>query len=381
MALTSGARLGAYQIISPLGAVRRQNTSKLNFAPAPATIHPMLELLIVVVRALTLALRGHRELVLENLALRQQLAAFHRTTRCRLRARDRFFWMVLGRSWENWRNAVMVVQPDTVVRWHRDWLRRRWTRRSQQRDHGRPRIDQQIRTLVGDMATANPLWGAPRIHGELRTLGVHVSERTVSRLMNSHTRRSPQTWKTFLTNHLASAASMDFFTVPTLTGRVLFVVIVLSHVRRRIVHFNITEHPTAEWTAQQVVDAFPDDTAPTWLHRDRDSVYGETFRRRVSSMNIAEVVSAPLSPCQNPYAERVIGSIRRECLDHVIVLNQAHLRRILTIYGHYYHRTRTHLGLAKDAPERRLTSATSIGAIIAIPEVGGLHHRYERQAA
>src|SRR5262245_11156034 len=158
MALTSGARLGAYQIISPLGAVRRQNTSKLNFAPAPATIHRMLKLLIVVVRAFTLALRGHRELVLENLALRQQLAAFHRTTRCRLRARDRFFWMVLARSWENWRKALIVVQPDTVVRWHRDWLRRRWTRRSQQQHHGRPPIDQQIRTLVGEMATANPLW-------------------------------------------------------------------------------------------------------------------------------------------------------------------------------------------------------------------------------
>ena len=167
---------------------------------------------------------------------------------------------------------------------------------------GHREIDQQIRTLVREMATANPLWGAPRIHGELRTLGVHVSERTVSRLLEPHTRPSPQTWKTFLTNHLASAASMDFFTVPTLTGRVLFVVIVLSHVRRRIVHFNITEHPTAEWTAQQVVDAFPDDTAPKWLHRDRDSVYGETFRRRVAGMGIAEVVSAPASPDRTPLA-------------------------------------------------------------------------------
>src|SRR5262245_12647967 len=244
----------------------------------------MLELLIVVVRALMLALRGHQELVLENLALRQQLAAFHRTTRCRLRARDRFFWIVLARSWENWRQALRVVQPDTVVRWHRDWLRRRWTRRSRQRHSGRPPIDQQIRTLVCEMATANPLWGAPRIHGELQTLGVHVSERTVSRLLKPHTRRSPQTWKTFLRNHLASAASMDFFTVPTLTGRVLFVVIVLSHVRRRIVHFNVTTHPTAVWTAQQVVDAFPDDTAPKWLHRDRHSAYSETFRRRVGGM-------------------------------------------------------------------------------------------------
>src|SRR5262249_9341058 len=214
-----------------------------------------------------------------------------------------------------------------------------------------------------------------------RTLGVDISERTVSRLLESQTRPSPQAWKTFLTNHLAAAASMDFFTVPTLTGRILFVVIVLSHVRRRIVHFNITEHPTAEWTAQQIVEAFPDDTAPNCLHRDRDGAYSDVFRRRVAGMGIVEVVSAPASPWQNPYAERVIGSIRRECLDHVIVLNQAHLRRVLTIYSQYYHRSRTHLGLEKDAPDPRPVSPTSTGPIIVIPEVGGLHHRYERQAA
>src|SRR5262249_14952631 len=202
---------------------------------------------------------------------------------CRLQARDRFFWMALARVWRNWRTALMVVQPDTVIRWHRDWLRRRWTRRSRRRQEGRPPVDQQIRMPVGEMATANPLWGAPRIHGELRALGVQVSERTVSRLLKPHTRPSPQTWKTFLKNHLACAASMDFFTVPTLTGRVLFVVIVLSHVRRRIVLFNITEHPTAEWTAQQVVDAFPDDTAPKWLHRDRDSAYGEVGHTSAAS--------------------------------------------------------------------------------------------------
>jgi putative transposase len=288
----------------------------------------MLELLIVVVRALSLALCGHRELVLENLTLRQQLAAVHRTTRCRLRARDRLFWVALAGSWRNWHTALIIVRPDTVIRWHRDWLRRRWTHRPHRRHDGRPAIDQQIRTLVREMATANPLWGAPRIHGELRTLGVHVSERTVSRLLAPHTRPSRQTWKMFLTNHLASAASMDFFTVPTLTGRVLFVVIVLSHVRRRIVHFNITEHPTAEWTAQQVIDAFPDNTVPKWLHRDRDSVYGESFRRRVAGMGIAEVVSAPASPWQNPYAERVIGSICRECLDHMTVS----IRRICAVF-------------------------------------------------
>ena len=341
----------------------------------------MLERLIVVVRALTLVLCGHRELVLENLALRQhwRLTSERRDAASR-RATDSF-WMALARLWRNWRTALIVVQPDTVIRWHRDWLCCRWTRRSHRRHDGRPRIDQQIRTLVGDMATANPMWGAPRIRGELRALGVDVSERTVSRLLKPHTRPSSQTWKTFLRNHLASAASMDFFTVPTLTGRVPFVVIVLSHVRRRIVHFNLTEHPTAEWTAQQVVDGFPDDTAPTWLHRDRDSAYSDIFRQRVTGMGIAEVVSAPASPWQNPYVERLIGSIRRECLDHMIVLNASHLRRTLTMYGRYYHRSRTHPGLAKDAPDPRPVSPPSAGPIIVIPEVGGRHHRYERQAA
>src|SRR5262249_31053931 len=205
----------------------------------------------------------------------------------------------------------------------------RWTRRSKRQPEGRPPIDPQIRALVREMAMANPLWGAPRIHGELRTLGVDISERTVSRLLQSQTRRRPQTWKTFLTNHLMAAAAVDFFTVPTLTGRVLFVLVVLAHGRRRIVHFNVTEHPTAVWTAQQVVEAFPDDTAPRWLHRDRDNVYGEHFRQRVAGMGIAEVISAPASPWQNPYVERLIGSIRRECLDHVIVFNAPHLRRIL----------------------------------------------------
>ena len=167
----------------------------------------MLELLIVAARALALALRGHRELVLENLALRQQLTTIRRTTnRPRLGPGDRLFWIALARVWRNWRTALVLVQPDTVIRWHRDWLRRRWTQRSKPRPGGSPPIDQQIRVLVREMATANPLWGAPRIHGELRTLGVDVSERTVSRLLGRYPRPPSQTWKTFLTNHLASAA-------------------------------------------------------------------------------------------------------------------------------------------------------------------------------
>jgi putative transposase len=182
------------------------------------------------------------------------------------------------------------------------------------------------------MSAANPLWGAPRIHGEFAKVGITVSERTVSRLLRRPRRPPSQTWRTFLTNHVASLASMDFFTVPTLTGRVLFVLVLLSHQRRRIIHVNVTEHPTAVWTAQQMIEAFPEDATPRWLLRDRDAIYGDVFRRRVASLGIADVVSNPSSPWQNPYAERLIGSIRRECLNHVIVLGEHHLRRLLTAY-------------------------------------------------
>jgi transposase InsO family protein len=231
------------------------------------------------------------------------------------------------------------------------------------------------------MAAANPLWGAPRIHGELLKLGITVAERTVSRLMP--TRRSPpsQTWRTFLTNHLRDLVSIDFFTIPTARLRVLFVLIVLAHLRRRVVYFNVTEHPTAAWTAQQIVNAFPDDSAPSYLLRDRDHVDGEHFRCRVQGMRIAEVLTAPPRPWQNPFAERLIGSVRRECLDHVLVLSERHLRRVLTQYFAYYHRARTHLSLDKDAPDGRPIEPPRVGAIIPIPEVGGLHHRYVRRAA
>jgi putative transposase len=230
------------------------------------------------------------------------------------------------------------------------------------------------------MAGANPLWGAPRIHGELQKLGIEISERTVSRLLAQRSRPPSQPWRTFLTNHLSALVSMDFFTVSTLTGRVLFVLVLIAHDRRRIVHVNVTEHPTSASTAQQLVEAFPEDSAPRWLLRDRDSIYDDQVRRRIASLGITEVVSSPLSPWQNPYVERVIGSIRRECLDHVIILNDRHLRRVLRAYLAYYHRSRTHLGLSKDAPDGRPACAAS-GPIIVSPEVGGLHHRYARQAA
>lgn len=341
----------------------------------------MLTALVVLLRLIGLMCRGHRAVALENLALRQQLAALRRIRkRPQLRPTDRLFWIVLASAWREWRTAVMVVQPETVLRWHRQWLRRRWADRSKRIRHGRPRTDAPIRTLVDEMAAANPLWGAPRIHGELSKLGIEVSERTVSRMLQRRRRPPSQTWRTFLANHAADLVSMDFFTVPTFTGRVLFVLVLLAHHRRRVVHLAITDHPTAAWTAQQVIEAFPDETAPRWLVRDRDAIYSDVFRRRVAGMGITEVVSAPSSPWQNPYAERLIGSLRRECLDHVIILSQTHLRRLLARYVSYYHGTRTHLSLEKDAPTPRRVQASTEGRVVAVAEVGGLHHRYERRA-
>ena len=275
----------------------------------------------------------------------------------------------------------MIVTPDTVLRWQRRRFREHWTKLSGRPTRGRPPINPEITALVTRMAAANPFWGAPRIHGELLKIGIRVAERTVSRLVPRRRIPPSQTWRTFLTNHVRDLVSLDFFTVPTARLRVLFVLIVLAHQRRCVVHFNVTEHPTAAWTAQQIVDAFPDESAPSYLLRDRDSVYGHAFRQRVKGMGIAEVLTAPHSPWQNPFAERLIGSIRRECLNHVFVLGELHLRRILTRYFAYYHRARTHPSLDKDAPDGRPIEPPELGMVIQIPEVGGLHHRYLRQAA
>lgn len=199
--------------------------------------------------------------------------------------------------------------------------------------------------------------------------------------MPKRSRTPSPTWRTFLANHVRDLVSIDFFTIPTVHLRVLFVLVVLADHRRRVLHFNVTEQPTATWTAQQMVGTFPDDTAPAFLLRDRDLVYSDGFRHRMKGMRIREVVTAPRSPWQNPFVERLIGSVRRECLDHVLVLNKRHLRRILTRYFAYYHRARTHLSLEKDAPDTRPIARPAFGPIIQIPEVGGLHHRYERRAA
>jgi putative transposase len=342
----------------------------------------MITLLLHLLRLLPFLFGGHRQLALENLALRQQLAVYKRTvTRPPLCRTDRLFWVGLARVWTGWRQVLVIVTPDTVLRWQRRRFREYWTKLSARPTGGRPPANAEIKALVTRMVAANPLWGAPRVHAELLKLGIDVAERTVSRLMPKRRPQPSQTWRTFLDNHVRDLVSLDFFTVPTARLRVLFVLVVLAHHRRRVVHFNVTEHPTARWTAQQIVDAFPDDSAPSYLLRDRDQVYGQQFRHRVKSMGIEEVLTAPHSPWQNPFAERLIGSIRRECLNHVLVLGERHLRRILTHYFDYYHRARTHLSLDKDAPDVRSVELPGAGRIVEIPEVGGLHHRYVRRAA
>ena len=229
------------------------------------------------------------------------------------------------------------------------------------------------------MLAANPLWRAPRIHGELKMLGITISERTVSRILRRLRRPPTQTWTTFLHNHLGQTVSIDFFTVPTITMKVLFAFVVLEHHRRQVLHFNVTEHPTEAWTAQQIVEAFADRDAARYLIRDRDSIYGNDVRGRIASLGMEEVLTAPQSPWQNPYAERLIGSIRRECINHFVILNARRLKTTLAAYFRYYHASRTHLALDKQSPLPREVS--SIGRIIAIPQLGGLHHRYERAAA
>lgn len=227
----------------------------------------------------------------------------------------------------------------------------------------------------------NPTWGAPRILSELILLGHDVAEETVAKYMVRNKKPPSQTWRTFLANHVPDIAACDFFTVPTVTFRVLYVFIVMRHDRREIVHFNITTNPYPEWTAQQIVQAFPYEEAPRFLIRDRDGIYGDYFKERVKGMGIEEVLTAPQAPWQNPYCERVIGSIRRDCLDHVIVLNESHLHRILTEYFDYYHNSGCHLSLDRNAPVPRDVEPPSEGQVVAIPQVGGLHHRYTRRAA
>jgi len=273
-----------------------------------------------------------------------------------------------------------MVKPGTVIAWHRRGFRLYWGWKSRHR-HGRPAVSLEVRNLIRQMSLANPRWGAPRIHGELLRIGIEMCQATVAKYMARHRQPPSQTWRTFLKDHTKDLVSLDFFVVPTITFQLLFTLVMLSHDRRRLVHFGVTTNPTTAWTARQLLGAFPWDNAPRYLLRDRDSAYGLESSEMAKSMGIHEVLTAPQSPWQNAYLERLIGSIRRECLDHVIVLNETGLRRVLKSYFAYYEQSRTHLSLGKDAPISRPIQPPAMGRIVQIPQVGGLHHRYDRFAA
>jgi len=341
----------------------------------------MLSLIYSLLGAARSSLRSRHDLALENLVLRQQLARLRlQAKRPRLTRTDRIFWVIVSRLWGRWRESLVIVKPETVIAWHRKGFRLYWAWKSRKKD-GRPRVEVEIRQRIREMANNNATWGAPRIHGELLKLGFDVSEATVSRYMPRRQNPPSQSWRTFLRNHAHDLVSIDFCVVPTATFRVLYVLVVLEHARRRIVHPTVTDHPSAAWTGQQIVNAFPYDTAPRYILRDRDRIYGADFVRRVRSMGIEEILIAPRSPWQNPYCKRVIGNIRRDCLDHVVILGATHLRRVLKDYAGYYNTARTHLSLDKDSPEPRARECRTAGNIIAIPMVRGLHHRYTRVAA
>ena len=329
---------------------------------------------------LRLLLLPHRQLILENLALRQQLAILRRSVRRpHLRPWDRLLWVWLSRCWAGWKDALAIVTPATVVAWHRQGFRLFWRWKSRGRP-GRPRLDPELRRLIRRMSRDNPLWGAPRIQDELRLLGYALAQSTVARYMDRRTRTPSPTWRSFLSNHVGCLASVDFFVVPTVTFQLLYAFVVLRHDRRRVAHFNVTTHPTAQWVARQIKEAFPFDEAPRYLIRDNDGIYGDGFREHLERLGIKEVRIAPRSPWQNPFMERLIGSIRRECLDHVLIWNETHLKRILTSYFDYYHHARTHRALDGNAPRPRVVEPPGRGKVVAVPQVGGLHHRYGRAA-
>src|SRR5215468_5249 len=324
----AGARYPASQICNsrqipvPLENPERFEPTRIillsEFSPS------MLTSLLALLITLRSILRSRLDLQFEILALRHQIGVLQRSAkkRPRLTATDRLLWVSLSRIWRHWRSTLVLVKPETVVAWHRKGFRLFWTWKVRHGQPGRPTITREIRDLIRRMCRENPTWGAPRIHGELLKLGIDIGESSVTKYMVRSRKPPSQNWRTFLENHLSQIVSVDFFTVPTLRFQVLYVFLVLAHDRRRIVHCNVTAHPTAEWTGQQLRDGFPFDQLPRYLLRDRDAIFGNEFRQQLADMEIHEVLSAPRSPWQRAYVERVIGSIRRECLDHVIVFNQ-----------------------------------------------------------
>jgi putative transposase len=325
--------------------------------------------------------RSRQNLLIENLALRQQLAVFKRqNARPKLSIFDKVFWVLVRRLWLPWKTALIVVSPDTVVRWHRAGFKLWWQLISRVRQPvGRRPVTKEIRELIFKMVVENPTWRAPRIHGELLMLGYDVSERSVSRWMRRapHTPESGQRWRTFLRNHREAIAAMDFFSVPTLTFNVLYVFFLIGHDRRRILHFNVTRHPTSSWIVQQLREAFPYEPPVRFLILDHDSKYGIEVPAAIRSMSMRPVRTAVGCPWQNGVAERWVGNCRRELLDHVIAINSSHLKRLLASYVDYYHEDRSHCGLQKQTPVKR-TRCAGQGQVVSLPRVGGLHHRYDR---
>jgi transposase InsO family protein len=342
-----------------------------------------LEWIAMMAAVVSSAMKSRAALQLENVPLRHQIGVVQRSAKKRLSLNqaDRLFWIGLSRMWAEWRSALKIVKPDTVIAWHRNAFRKFWTWKVRRGRAGRPAVSADIRALIRRMSRENPGWGAPRIHGELLKLGIDIGETSVSKYLVRSRKPPSQAWRTFLENHIHSLVSVDFFTVPTIRFQILYVFLVLAHERRRIVHFAVTAHPTAEWTAHQLREAFPWESAPRYLLRVRDRIFGHEFVKQLKAMGIKQVLSVPRSPWQRAHVERVIGSIRRECLDHLIVFSERSLKHHLTADCSYYHRTRTHLALEKDCPESRDVQPPEVGPIVSIPEVGGLHHRYERRAA
>src|SRR5258707_1633859 len=329
----------------------------------------MIAFLILFLHVLVSPFRTRARLEAEIVLLRHQLNVLRRRvpSKPKLTVADRLLFVWLHRLFPSVLNAITIGQPETIIRWHRTGFRLYWRWKSRSRG-GRPKIPMEIRRLIQEMSLANRLWGAPRIHGELLKLGIEVSQSTVAKYMARSGRGRSQTWKTFFHNHAAGIGAMDFLIVPTVGFRLLFVLVILRHERRRLISISVTAHPTAEWIARQITDAFPWDEAPDYLIRDRDASYGQAVTKRLAAMSIRDHPTAPRSPWQNGHEERLIGSIRRECPNHTDVFGEAHLRRILAAYTGYYNELRTHLSVGKDAPVQRL------GQLAVRPLLGGLHH-------
>jgi transposase InsO family protein len=337
----------------------------------------MIDFLKLFVHVLVSPFKTRAQLEAEIVLLRHQLNVLRRRvpSKPKLTVADRLLFVWLYRLFPSVLSAVTIIQPDTIIRWHRSGFRLYWRWKSRSRS-GRLKVPMEIRRRIREMSLANRLWGAPRIHGELLKLGIEVAQSTVAKYMAKGGRRRAQTWKTFLHNHAAGIAAIDFLVVPTVGFKLLFVLVILRHQRRRLISLTVTTNPTAEWIARQITEAFPWNEAPKHLIRDRDASYGHAVIRRLAAMGIRDHPTAARSPWQNGHAERLIGSIRRECLDHVVVFGETDLRRILAAYVGYYNECRTHLSLDKDSPGCR--PIHRFGQLVAQPILGRLHRQYCR---